>query len=69
LAARIGAFEALLCHAKIRPAALHRGESERHCRESTEAAGANPKFGSRVFSLGNAGSAVAPLQALRMAAS
>jgi hypothetical protein len=69
LAARIGAFEALLCHAKITPAALHRGESERHCRESAEAAGANPKFGSSVFSLSNAGSALAPLQALRMAAS
>jgi hypothetical protein len=45
LAARIGAFEAQLCYAKITPAALHRGECREQCRESAEAAGANPKFG------------------------
>jgi hypothetical protein len=45
LAARIGAFESQLCYAKITPAALQRGECRGQCRESAEAAGANPKFG------------------------
>jgi hypothetical protein len=45
LAARIGAFEALLCYAKITPAALHCGDFARCCRESAEAAAGHSKFG------------------------
>jgi hypothetical protein len=33
-----------LCHAKITPAALQRGENRARCVEGSEAAGANPKF-------------------------
>jgi hypothetical protein len=69
LAARIGAFEAQLCYAKITPAPLHRGESPDRCRESAEAAGGNPKFGSNDFPTINTGPARPPLQAPRMAAS
>jgi len=39
LAARIGAFEASLCYAKIKPAALHRGEIVFRCRKDIEAVG------------------------------
>jgi hypothetical protein len=44
LAARIGAFEASLCYAKITPAALHRGEFRDLGGQGPEAAGGNPKF-------------------------
>jgi hypothetical protein len=44
LAARIGAFEASLCYAKITPAALHRGEFRGRNRQAAEAAAGNPKF-------------------------
>jgi hypothetical protein len=44
LAARIGAFEAWLCHAKITPAARWRGGPGERCREDTEAVGSKPKF-------------------------
>jgi hypothetical protein len=44
LAARIGAFEASLCYAKIEPAALHRGEIDRRRREDIEAIGRKPEF-------------------------
>jgi hypothetical protein len=44
LAARIGAFEASLCHAKITPAALHRGDFDCPCREGVEALGPRAKF-------------------------
>jgi hypothetical protein len=44
LAARIGAFEAWLCYAKITPAARWRGGLDERCREDTEAAGSKPKF-------------------------
>jgi len=44
LAARIGAFEASLCYAKIEPAALHRGEIGCRCREDIEAVGGRLEF-------------------------
>jgi hypothetical protein len=44
LAARIGAFEASLCHAKIEPAALHRGETGDARRQDLEALAWKPKF-------------------------
>jgi hypothetical protein len=44
LAARIGAFEASLCYAKIKPAALHRGEIVLPCRADIEAVGGRPEF-------------------------
>jgi hypothetical protein len=44
LAARIGAFEAWLCYAKIKPAARWRGRPGERCREDTEAVGSKPKF-------------------------
>jgi hypothetical protein len=69
LAARIGAFEASLCYAKITPAALQRGESWDCCRESAEAAGANSKFELDEFPRGIAGAATPIPPALRMAPS
>jgi hypothetical protein len=68
LAARIGAFEAPLCYAKIEPAALHRGEIGCRCREDIEAVGQKPEF-----ELGDpptviAGTAALASQALPMAA-
>jgi len=44
LAARIGAFEASLCYAKITPAALHRGELENRGDENAEALGGQLEF-------------------------
>jgi hypothetical protein len=44
LAARIAAFAASLCYAKITPAALHRGDFAERCREGAEAPGREPKF-------------------------
>jgi hypothetical protein len=44
LAARIGAFEAWLCYAKITPAARWRGGPGERCSEVTEAVGSKPKF-------------------------
>jgi hypothetical protein len=69
LAARIGAFEASLCYAKIAPAALHRGEIGPRRREGSEAADANPKFGSSDFTLGVASAASRRGKAPWMAAS
>jgi hypothetical protein len=43
LAARIGAFEASLCHAKIEPAALNRGETGGGRHQDLEALGGKPK--------------------------
>jgi hypothetical protein len=69
LAARIGAFEAAFCYAKITPAAQHRGESPGRCRECAEAAGGNPKFGLNDLPTIDTGSARPPPQAPRVAAS
>jgi hypothetical protein len=69
LAARIGAFEALLCYAKITPAALHRGDFADRRREGAEAAGGRPKFGLSVSQCAIAGPAAAVVQALWMASS
>jgi hypothetical protein len=55
LAARIGAFEALLCYAKITPAALHRGELAGRRREHAEAVGSKLKFEFEEFRRGTAG--------------
>jgi hypothetical protein len=44
LAARIGAFEASLCYAKITPASRTRGEFAQASRQDTEALGGNLKF-------------------------
>jgi hypothetical protein len=44
LAARIGAFEALLCYAKITPAVLRRGEFAWAGCKCAEALGCNLKF-------------------------
>jgi hypothetical protein len=41
---RIGAFTTLWCHAKIAPAALHRGEFGGRHRERSEAVGRKLKF-------------------------
>jgi len=49
LAARIGAFEASLCYAKITPAALHRGEFGGHRREGAEAPERKPESGLRLL--------------------
>jgi len=44
LAARIGAFEASLCHAKIEPVALRCGETGDGRRQDLEALVWKPKF-------------------------
>jgi hypothetical protein len=44
MAARIGAFEAAWCHARITPASLQRGRRAQRRRRQGEAAGGNPKF-------------------------
>jgi hypothetical protein len=44
LAARDRLFTALLCYAKITPAALHCGEIDCAGRDGDEAAGAKPEF-------------------------
>jgi len=44
LAARIGAFEARLCYAKITPALLRSGEFAGRSRRDREALGCNLKF-------------------------
>jgi hypothetical protein len=44
LAARDAVFTALLCHAKITPAALHCGEIACPRRQGAEAAGPKPEF-------------------------
>jgi hypothetical protein len=49
LAARDFAFTASLCHAKIAPAALHRGDFDGHCCDHAEAAGAMPESELRDF--------------------
>jgi hypothetical protein len=59
LAARIGAFEASLCYAKITPAALHRGEFAGRCREHVEAVGSKLKFVFEEFPYGTAGASPA----------
>jgi hypothetical protein len=69
LAARIGAFEASLCYAKIEPAALHRGEIVLPCREGIEAVGGRPEFELSDLPTVIAGSTMQALQALPMAAS
>jgi hypothetical protein len=69
LAARIGAFEASLCYAKITPAALRRSENRPGRREESEAAGANPKFGLSDFLPCIAGAVSRSRKAPRMAAS
>jgi hypothetical protein len=51
-----------LCYAKITPAALQRGELSGRRRESAEAAGRNPKFGSSVFPRIIAGTKMRPAQ-------
>jgi hypothetical protein len=63
LAARIGAFEAWLRHAKITPAALHRGDFENRSDEYVEAVGRGPEFQSLDFSRGIAG---VPLQVAKL---
>jgi hypothetical protein len=50
LAARIGAFEARLCYAKITPAALHRGDCKDRCVDDVEAVGRGLEFQSGDFS-------------------
>jgi hypothetical protein len=69
LAARIGAFEASLCHAKIEPAALHRGEIVFPRREDIEAVGRKPEFELSYSLTVIAGAAAPAPQALPMAAS
>jgi hypothetical protein len=69
LAARDFAFTASLCYAKIAPAALHRGDFDRHCCEHTEAAGAMPKSELRDFVGVIAGAAAPVVQEPRMARS
>jgi hypothetical protein len=69
LAARIGAFGASLCYAKITPAALHRGEIDDRCREDAEALGCKLKFQLSEFHRRIAGSAARIMQASLMAAS
>jgi len=49
LAARDFAFTASLCHAKIAPAALHRGDFDGRCCERAESAGGMPKSQLRGF--------------------
>jgi hypothetical protein len=44
LAARDRGFTALLCYAKITPAALHRGNFDGCRRDDAEAAGPKPEF-------------------------
>jgi len=46
-----------LPHAKITPAALHRGDFETRCVEDLEAVGRGPEFQSLDFSRGIAGMA------------
>jgi hypothetical protein len=69
LAARIGAFDASLCYAKITPATLHRGEFRGHGSEAAEAAGGNPKFRLSKFAHRDAVGALPAVSAPRMAAS
>jgi len=69
LAARIGAFEASLCYAKIEPAALHRGEIVCPCREDIEAVGRRPESELSDFLTVIASAAALALQALPMTAS
>jgi hypothetical protein len=59
-------FKALLCHAKIAPAALHRGDFGDRCREGAEAAGGRTKFGLSDFPRVTGGrlSPVAPMPLL-----
>jgi hypothetical protein len=59
LAARITGFTASLCHAKITPAALHRGKFAAPRREADEAAAGRQKFGVSDFAQVIAGSAKA----------
>jgi len=68
LAARIGAFEASLCYAKIEPAALHRGEIDWPRREDIEALGRKPEFELSDPPALIAGAAALAVQALPMAA-
>jgi hypothetical protein len=49
LAARDSAFTASLCHAKIAPAALHRGDFDGRYSEHAETAGPMPKSELRDF--------------------
>jgi hypothetical protein len=49
LAARDSAFTASLCHAKITPAALHRGDFDGRYSEHAETAGPMPKSELRDF--------------------
>jgi hypothetical protein len=63
LAARIGAFEALLCYAKITPAALRRGDCKDRCAEGVEAVGRGLEFQSGDFSRNITG---APLLAVKL---
>jgi hypothetical protein len=59
LAARIGAFEASLCYAKITPAALQRGEFAGRCRQHGEAVGSKLKFEFAEFWPSTVGAALA----------
>jgi len=69
LAARIGAFEASWCYAKITPAALRRGKFDRRRREGAEGLGCNPEFESNDFRPHLACAAARALAASLMAAS
>jgi len=60
---RITVFAALLCYAKITPAALRRGEFGKTCREGAEAAVHNPKFDLSYSRRLNAGPAMSVAQA------
>jgi hypothetical protein len=64
---RIGAFTALLCYAKIAPAALHCGEFASRRRERAEAVGRKLKFGLRGFSARPCRAATAAVQTAGMA--
>jgi hypothetical protein len=69
LAARIGAFDALCCYAKITPAALHRGEISSRCLDDAEAVGRKPEFDPDGFRRRLAEAAAQAMATLSMAAS
>jgi hypothetical protein len=69
LAARIGAFAASCCYAKITPAALQRGEIAKRSHGSREPVGRKPEFEPCDFSRPVSEPAARGQQTLSMAAS